>query len=190
FFSHNITAIDDNDDDDEEEERGHDALRNLLKTEPMQKAYYLEFRMTDWTEETGLLSFYASWIDEYFPTLRVFGIMVSNNSHNQVLKGNQICFCFPGSISQENCVLRSSLIGIICGVLYPCGLAFSKNGRLAVKYHTVPLPPKGRVLLYWLLLCQTEIKAMMIPLVLQTVFGIFNGLQHYARFGSTLEKTT
>ncbi|KAF3818311.1 hypothetical protein GH733_012619 [Mirounga leonina] len=49
-----------------------------------------------------------------------------------------------------------------------CGLAFSKNGRLAVKYHTVPLPPKGRVLLYWLLLCQTEIKAMMIPLVLQT----------------------
>lgn len=29
------------------------ALRNLLKIEPMQKAYYLEFRMTDWTEETG-----------------------------------------------------------------------------------------------------------------------------------------
>ncbi|XP_021542168.1 complex I assembly factor TMEM126B, mitochondrial isoform X2 [Neomonachus schauinslandi] len=96
---------------------------------------------------------------------------------------------YLGNISQENCVLRSSLIGIVCGVLYPCGLAFSKNGRLAVKYHTVPLPPKGRVLLYWLLLCQTEIKAMMIPLVLQTVFGIFNGLQHYARFGSTLEKT-
>ena len=28
------------------------ALRNLLKIELMQKAYYLEFRMTDWTEET------------------------------------------------------------------------------------------------------------------------------------------
>lgn len=28
------------------------ALRNLLNTELMQKAYYLEFRMTDWTEET------------------------------------------------------------------------------------------------------------------------------------------
>ena len=93
------------------------------------------------------------------------------------------------NISQENCVLRSSLIGVVRGILYPCGLAFPKNGRLVVEYHTVPLPLKGRVLLYWLLLCQTEIKAMMIPLVLQTASGIFNGLQHYARFGSTLEET-
>ncbi|XP_057552021.1 complex I assembly factor TMEM126B, mitochondrial isoform X2 [Hippopotamus amphibius kiboko] len=96
---------------------------------------------------------------------------------------------YSGKISQENCVLRSSLIGIVCGILYPTALAFSKNGRLAVKYHTVPLPPKGRVLLYWLLLCQTEIKAMMLPLILQTAFGIFLGLQHYAMFESTLEKT-
>ncbi|XP_039704132.1 complex I assembly factor TMEM126B, mitochondrial isoform X3 [Pteropus medius] len=95
---------------------------------------------------------------------------------------------YSGNINQENCVLRSSLIGIVCGVLYPSGLAFSKNGRLAVKYHTVPLPPKGRVLLYWLMLCQTEIKAMVIPLIFQTVFGVFNGLQHYAVFESTHEK--
>ncbi|XP_037696848.1 complex I assembly factor TMEM126B, mitochondrial isoform X2 [Choloepus didactylus] len=94
-----------------------------------------------------------------------------------------------GNISQENCVLRSSLVGIVCGVLYPSALAFSKTGRLAVKYHTVPLPPKGRILLHWLLLCQTEVKAMMIPLVFQTVIGILNGLQHYAVFESTLEKT-
>nr|KAF6468255.1 transmembrane protein 126B [Rousettus aegyptiacus] len=96
---------------------------------------------------------------------------------------------YSGNISQENCVLRSSLIGIVCGVLYPSGLAFSKNGRLAVKYHTVPLPPKGRVLLYWMTLCQTEIKAMLIPLLFQTVFGILNGLQHYAVFESAREKT-
>ncbi|XP_014645856.1 PREDICTED: complex I assembly factor TMEM126B, mitochondrial isoform X2 [Ceratotherium simum simum] len=96
---------------------------------------------------------------------------------------------YSGNISEENCVLRSSLIGIVCGVLYPSALAFSKNGRLAVKYHTVPLPPKGRVLLSWLLLCQTEIKAMVIPLLFQTVFGILNGLRHYAIFESTLEKT-
>ncbi|XP_043775162.1 complex I assembly factor TMEM126B, mitochondrial [Cervus elaphus] len=94
-----------------------------------------------------------------------------------------------GNISQENCVLRSSLIGIACGVLYPTALAFSKNGRLAFKYHTVPLPPKGRVLLYSLLLCHSEIKAMVIPLILQTTFGLFHGLQHYAIFESTLEKT-
>ncbi|XP_058926584.1 complex I assembly factor TMEM126B, mitochondrial isoform X1 [Kogia breviceps] len=96
---------------------------------------------------------------------------------------------YSGNISRENCVLRSSLIGIVCGVLYPTALAFSKNGRLAVKYHTVPLPPKGRVVLYWLLLCQTEIKAMVIPLILQTALGIYHGLQHYAIFESTLEKT-
>uniref|UniRef100_A0A8C3W378 Transmembrane protein 126B n=1 Tax=Catagonus wagneri TaxID=51154 RepID=A0A8C3W378_9CETA len=96
---------------------------------------------------------------------------------------------YSGNISRENCVLRSSLIGIVCGVLYPTALAFSKNGRLAVKYHTVPLPPKGRVLLHWLLLCHTEVKAMVIPLILQTVFGIFHGLQHYAIFEGTLEKT-
>ncbi|XP_017517444.3 complex I assembly factor TMEM126B, mitochondrial isoform X2 [Manis javanica] len=96
---------------------------------------------------------------------------------------------YSGNISKENCVLRSSLIGIVCGFLYPSALAFSKNGHLAVKYHTVPLPPKGRVLLYWLLLCQSEIKAMVIPLVFQTTFGIFNGLQHYAIFESTLEKS-
>ncbi|XP_036283238.1 complex I assembly factor TMEM126B, mitochondrial isoform X3 [Pipistrellus kuhlii] len=40
---------------------------------------------------------------------------------------------YSGNISMEECALRSSLVGIVCGVLYPTGLAFSKNGRLAVK---------------------------------------------------------
>ncbi|XP_054432340.1 complex I assembly factor TMEM126B, mitochondrial isoform X2 [Pteronotus mesoamericanus] len=97
---------------------------------------------------------------------------------------------YSGNISQENCVLRSSLVGIVCGVLYPTGLAFLKNGRLAVKYHTVPLPPRGRALLYWVMLCQTEVKGMLIPLAFQMVFGIHNGIKHYAIFESTFEKTT
>ncbi|XP_045149085.1 complex I assembly factor TMEM126B, mitochondrial [Echinops telfairi] len=91
---------------------------------------------------------------------------------------------YSGDISQENCVVRSSLVGVLCGVLYPSGLAFSKNGRLAVKYHTVPLPPKGRVLLHWSLLCHREVKAMAIPLTLQMLLGIMNGLQHYEVFES------
>lgn len=84
-----------------------------------------------------------------------------------------------GNISQESCILRSSLIGVACGVSYPSALAFYKNGRLAVKYHTVPLPPKGRVMLHWLLLCQTGMKAMAAPLFFQIIFGVFNGLHHY-----------
>ncbi|XP_052570309.1 complex I assembly factor TMEM126B, mitochondrial [Peromyscus californicus insignis] len=85
-----------------------------------------------------------------------------------------------GNISRENCVLRSILIGFICGVSYPSGLAFSKNGHLAVKYHTVPLPPKGRVILYWLTLSQTGMKAMVVPLVFQAVFGLLHSSHHYA----------
>ncbi|XP_049747063.1 complex I assembly factor TMEM126B, mitochondrial [Elephas maximus indicus] len=96
---------------------------------------------------------------------------------------------YSGNISQENCVVRSTLVGLVCGVLYPSALAFSKNGRLAVKHHTVPLPPKGKVLFHWLLLCQREVKAMAVPLILQMLIGIFNGLQHYAVFEGTLEKT-
>ncbi|EHH23293.1 hypothetical protein EGK_06732 [Macaca mulatta] len=96
---------------------------------------------------------------------------------------------YSENISKENCVFRSSLIGIVCGVFYPSSLAFTKNGRLATKYHTVPLPPKGGVLLHWIRLCQTQMKLMVIPLVFQTMFGILNGLYHYAIFEGTLEKT-
>ncbi|XP_031243201.1 complex I assembly factor TMEM126B, mitochondrial [Mastomys coucha] len=84
-----------------------------------------------------------------------------------------------GDISKENCILRSALVGIACGFSYPSALAFYKNGHLAVKYHTVPLPPKGRVMLHWLLLCQTGMKAMAIPLFFQILLGVFNGLNHY-----------
>ncbi|XP_050010369.1 complex I assembly factor TMEM126B, mitochondrial [Alexandromys fortis] len=38
-----------------------------------------------------------------------------------------------GDISRENCVWRSVLIGVICGVIYPTALAFNTNGHLAVK---------------------------------------------------------
>ncbi|XP_004051966.1 complex I assembly factor TMEM126B, mitochondrial isoform X4 [Gorilla gorilla gorilla] len=96
---------------------------------------------------------------------------------------------YSDNISKENCVFRSSLIGIVCGVFYPSSLAFTKNGRLATKYHTVPLPPKGRVLIHWMTLCQTQMKLMAIPLVFQIMFGILNGLYHYAVFEETLEKT-
>ncbi|KAB0380303.1 hypothetical protein FD755_008087, partial [Muntiacus reevesi] len=63
----------------------------------------------------------------------------------------------------ENCVLRSSLIGMACGVLYLW--LFSSV--------LVPLPPKGRVML----------------LIFQTVFGLFHGFQHYVIFESTFEQT-
>ncbi|KAB0362662.1 hypothetical protein FD754_006818 [Muntiacus muntjak] len=57
----------------------------------------------------------------------------------------------------------SSLIGMACGVLYLW--LFSSV--------LVPLPPKGRVM----------------PLIFQTVFGLFHGFQHYVIFESTFEQT-
>ncbi|GAB1292326.1 Complex I assembly factor TMEM126B, mitochondrial [Apodemus speciosus] len=50
-------------------------------------------------------------------------------------------FC---SISKESCVLRSSLIGVACGVSYPSALAFYKNGRLAVKVSDCSAATKGK----------------------------------------------
>ncbi|XP_003935109.1 complex I assembly factor TMEM126B, mitochondrial isoform X2 [Saimiri boliviensis] len=96
---------------------------------------------------------------------------------------------YSDNISKENCVFRSSLIGIVCGVLQTNSLAFLKNGRLATKYHTIPLPPKGRVLLHWMLLCQTQVKLMVIPLVFHIAMGVISGLHYYTVFESTLEKT-
>ncbi|EGW05894.1 complex I assembly factor TMEM126B, mitochondrial [Cricetulus griseus] len=85
-----------------------------------------------------------------------------------------------GNLSKENCIMRSVLIGVGCGILYPSALAFRKNGHLAVKYHSVPLPPKGRVILHWLILSQTGMKLMSAPLVFQAVFGVIHGSHHHA----------
>ncbi|XP_037588080.1 complex I assembly factor TMEM126B, mitochondrial isoform X3 [Cebus imitator] len=93
------------------------------------------------------------------------------------------------NISKESCVLRSLLIGIVCGVLQPNSLAFVKNGRLATKYHTIPLPPKGRVLLHWMLLCQTPVKLMPIPIVFHIAIGVISSLRYCTVFENTLEKT-
>lgn len=76
---------------------------------------------------------------------------------------------------------------MLCDVLYPIALVFSKNGYLAVKHHNVPLPSKGRVLLYWMMLYQKEIKAMLGPVAFQMVFGLYNDIQYYAIFESTFE---
>ncbi|XP_060032753.1 complex I assembly factor TMEM126B, mitochondrial [Erinaceus europaeus] len=112
----------------------------------------------------------------FLSTIMTYELFVTNALHS-------------GNISLENCVLRSSLVSMVCGVLYPAALAFSKNGRLAVKYHTVPLPPRGRVILYWVSLCQAQIKVMTFPLVFQTFFGIINGLNQYESFKSKAHKT-
>lgn len=43
----------------------------------------MEYKKHSAVSPSRLLSLYASWIDEYFPTSRVCSVMISNNSHNQ-----------------------------------------------------------------------------------------------------------
>ncbi|XP_068927099.1 complex I assembly factor TMEM126B, mitochondrial [Petaurus breviceps papuanus] len=76
-----------------------------------------------------------------------------------------------GDLTMDMCVFRGAFVSALCGVLHPSALAFFKNGRLAVKYETVPLPPRGRSLYHWTILCQSAAKLMVIPMIMQTVFG-------------------
>ncbi|XP_007490935.2 complex I assembly factor TMEM126B, mitochondrial isoform X2 [Monodelphis domestica] len=76
-----------------------------------------------------------------------------------------------GELTVDSCILRGAFVSAICGVFHPSALAFFKNGRLAVRYETVPLPPRGRVLYHWTLLCQSAAKLMIIPMVIQIMYG-------------------
>ncbi|XP_036599812.1 complex I assembly factor TMEM126B, mitochondrial [Trichosurus vulpecula] len=76
-----------------------------------------------------------------------------------------------GDLTMDMCILRGAFVSASCGIFHPSALAFLKNGRLAVKYETVPLPPRGRNLYHWTVLCQSAAKLMIIPMIIQTVCG-------------------
>ncbi|XP_072466776.1 complex I assembly factor TMEM126B, mitochondrial [Notamacropus eugenii] len=76
-----------------------------------------------------------------------------------------------GELTMDMCILRGAFVSTLCGVFHPSALAFFKNGRLAVKYETVPLPPRGRSLYHWTVLCQSAAKLMVVPMILQIMYG-------------------
>ncbi|XP_028904148.1 complex I assembly factor TMEM126B, mitochondrial isoform X2 [Ornithorhynchus anatinus] len=84
-----------------------------------------------------------------------------------------------GDLTQEQCVLRGGFCGLTLGAGYPTALAFLKNGRLAVKYETVPPPPRGRAILYWAMLCHPACKLMSLSVVVQLFFGGLLGYRHH-----------
>ncbi|XP_074160726.1 complex I assembly factor TMEM126B, mitochondrial isoform X2 [Sminthopsis crassicaudata] len=84
-----------------------------------------------------------------------------------------------GDLTVDMSILRGAFVSALCGIFHPSAMAFLKNGRLAVKFETVPLPPRGRHLYHWTLLCQSAAKLMVIPMILQIVFGAhLASLQH------------
>jgi complex I assembly factor TMEM126B len=59
-----------------------------------------------------------------------------------------------GNVSKEKCVLRSPLVGVACGILYRSALTFSKIDKQ--QSSITLLHCHQRVLVHWLLLCQTD----------------------------------
>ncbi|XP_074073125.1 complex I assembly factor TMEM126B, mitochondrial [Macrotis lagotis] len=95
-----------------------------------------------------------------------------------------------GDLTEDMCILRGAFVSALCGVLHPSALAFFKNGRLAVRYETVPLPPVGRSLYYWTILCQSAAKLMAVPMILQVMYGghlAFQQHKIYERLFNLLE---
>ncbi|XP_043848684.1 complex I assembly factor TMEM126B, mitochondrial isoform X2 [Dromiciops gliroides] len=76
-----------------------------------------------------------------------------------------------GDLTMDMCILRGAFVSALFGVFHPSSMAFFKNGRLAVKYETVPLPPRGRALYHWTVLCHSAAKLMAIPMIMQIMFG-------------------
>ncbi|XP_003764657.1 complex I assembly factor TMEM126B, mitochondrial [Sarcophilus harrisii] len=76
-----------------------------------------------------------------------------------------------GDLTMDMSILRGAFVSALCGIFHPSALAFLKNGRLAVKFETVPLPPRGRNLFHWTVLCQSAAKLMVIPMILQIMYG-------------------
>ncbi|XP_020849434.1 uncharacterized protein LOC110213419 [Phascolarctos cinereus] len=76
-----------------------------------------------------------------------------------------------GDLTADMSILRGACVSVLCGIFHPSALAFLKNGRLAVKYETVPLPPRGRSLHHWTTFCQPAARLMIIPMIIQIVSG-------------------
>lgn len=88
-----------------------------------------------------------------------------------------------GNSSQENCVPRSSLIGMACRVLYLWLFVKMDVWQSSVLFHC-----HQKEGFYFTGCCLVKQKQV-IPLIFQTVFGIFHGFQHYVIFESTFEQT-
>ncbi|XP_038617918.1 transmembrane protein 126A isoform X2 [Tachyglossus aculeatus] len=93
-----------------------------------------------------------------------------------------------GDLNCETCTtIRSGLVGMLIGGLYPVVLAFPINGALATIYHTSPLPQRGNILNYWITLSRPIFRKMLFPILLQTAFAFYLGSRQYRIFIKALQ---
>ncbi|KAF5904820.1 transmembrane protein [Clarias magur] len=84
-----------------------------------------------------------------------------------------------GDLNCPTCVLlRSALIGVVGGGIYPILLALPVNAGLAARYNSTPMPEKGNILRFWTTLSKPIVRRMYAVLLLQTLFGTYLGSKH------------
>ncbi|XP_072466771.1 transmembrane protein 126A isoform X1 [Notamacropus eugenii] len=85
-----------------------------------------------------------------------------------------------GDLSCEACtVIRSGMVGLIIGGLYPVVLAIPINGALAARYNSAPLPQRGNIWTYWIRVSRPVFRKMVFPIMLQTMFAAYLGSKQY-----------
>uniref|UniRef100_H0XN02 Transmembrane protein 126A n=1 Tax=Otolemur garnettii TaxID=30611 RepID=H0XN02_OTOGA len=85
-----------------------------------------------------------------------------------------------GDLMCESCaVIRSGLVGLFMGGLYPVVLAAPVSLSLAASYQSAPLPEKGNILTYWVRISKPVFRRMLAPILLQTVLSAYLGSRQY-----------
>ncbi|ELW68948.1 transmembrane protein 126A [Tupaia chinensis] len=85
-----------------------------------------------------------------------------------------------GDLNCETCtIIRSGLVGLVFGGLYPVFLALPVNGGLAERYESALLPQKGNIITYWIRISKPIFRKMLFPILLQTAFASYLGSRQY-----------
>ncbi|XP_062392663.1 transmembrane protein 126A [Sardina pilchardus] len=85
-----------------------------------------------------------------------------------------------GDLNCPTCaVIRGALVGVVGGGVYPLLLALPVNAGLASRYNTAPMPEKGNIIRFWMMIGQPIARKMGFVFVLQAFFGTFLASKHF-----------
>lgn len=96
-----------------------------------------------------------------------------------------------GDLNCPSCALiRGTLVGVLCGALYPTLLALPLNFYLATRYNTTLMPETGSsVMRHWFDVSRPILRKMRVVVVLQAFFGTYLGSRHFESYSKLAEIT-
>ncbi|XP_041948775.1 transmembrane protein 126A [Alosa sapidissima] len=85
-----------------------------------------------------------------------------------------------GDLNCPTCaVIRGAMVGVVGGGVYPLLLALPVNAGLAARYNTAPMPEKGNVMRFWMIVGRPIARKMAFVFVLQGFFGTYLASKHF-----------